>query len=169
MKEKISMEKTKIEVKTIGTVEAGGESCYTGARLRLDAPYGAGLEGFEGFSHALVVWHADKLPPWDDAYVTVDKPYRKAPEKLGIFATRSPFRPNSLCMSVMRVLSIDPAEGLLCGDWIDAEPGTPLVDIKPYHPSSDRPAHPEVPSWCAHWPRSIEESGDFPWGEEFLF
>jgi tRNA (adenine37-N6)-methyltransferase len=54
-----------------------------------------------------VVWHADKLPPWNDARVMVDKPYRKAPVKLGIFATRSPFRPNSFCMNVLRFLSID--------------------------------------------------------------
>lgn len=168
-KEKKNMKDTRIELKAIGTVESGGEESADGACIRLESAYGAGLTGFEGFSHALVLWYAHKLPSWDDAYLMVDKPYRLAPDKLGIFATRSPFRPNPVCVSVMRVCSINMDEGTLYGDWIDAEPGSPVVDIKPYHPSSDRLDKPEVPSWCSHWPRSIETSGDFPWGEEFLF
>jgi tRNA (Thr-GGU) A37 N-methylase len=168
-KEKMYMKETRIELKAIGTVESGGEESVDGACIRLEPGYGAGLTGFEGFSHALVVWYAHKLPSWDDAYLMVDKPYRMAPDKLGIFATRSPFRPNSVCVSVMGIRSIDKDTGMIRGDWIDAEPGSLVVDIKPYHPSSDRLENPEVPAWCSHWPRSIEGSGDFPWGDEFLF
>lgn len=158
-----------LELKAIGTVEAGGEGCAGGAAIRIGAAYRLGLTGLDGFSHAIVVWSAHMLPPWNDAYALVDKPYRAAPEKLGIFATRSPYRPNAICVSVLRVASIDPAEGLVRGDWIDAEPGSPVLDIKPYHPSSDRPARPETPPWCAHWPKDIESSEGFPWSEEFLF
>lgn len=158
-----------IVLRAIGTVETGGEACAEGAAIRIEPAYRPGLSGLDGFSHAIVVWSAHKLPPWDDAYSLVDKPYRAAPAKLGIFATRSPYRPNPLCVSVMRVEAIDGAEGLVRGGRIDAEPGSPVLDIKPYHPSSDRPARPELPVWCSHWPKDIESSADFPWSEEFLF
>ncbi len=131
-------EELSVELKAIGTVERGGESCADGAAIRIGRVYRPGLTGLDGFSHAIVVWRAHALPPWSDAYALVDKPYRTAPATLGIFATRSPYRPNSICVSIMRVASIDVAEGFVRGDWIDAEPGTPVLDIKPYHPSSDK-------------------------------
>ena len=53
--------------------------------------------------------------------------------------------------------------------YIDANDGTPVLDIKPYPPSLDRVESPAVPGWCAHWPRNIEGSGDFDWEKEFNF
>lgn len=158
-----------VELRAIGIVEAGGEGRVEGAAVRIETAYRPGLSGLEGFSHAIVVWIAHRLPPWDDAYALVDKPYRDAPARLGIFATRSPYRPNPICLSLMRVVAVDAVEGLVRGDWIDAEPGSPVLDLKPYHPSSDRPARPELPPWCSHWPKDIESGADFPWSEEFLF
>lgn len=52
---------------------------------------------------------------------------------------------------------------------LDADDNTPVLDIKPYTPSLDRVESPGVPEWCRHWPKSIEESGDFPWEGEFNF
>lgn len=51
----------------------------------------------------------------------------------------------------------------------DAEEATPLIDIKPYAPSVDRVTSPQVPAWCAHWPRDVETSGEFDWAAEFRF
>lgn len=52
---------------------------------------------------------------------------------------------------------------------IDAEAGTPVLDIKPYTPSLGRVEKPSVPSWCADWPASVEESGRFDWSSVFNF
>lgn len=46
---------------------------------------------------------------------------------------------------------------------MDAEDGTPVIDIKPYTPSFDRVESPIVPDWCASWPKDVETSGDFGW------
>ena len=54
-------------------------------------------------------------------------------------------------------------------DMIDANDGTPVLDIKPYTPSSDRIEAPGVPEWCSHWPKSLEQSENFDWGNEFNF
>lgn len=53
--------------------------------------------------------------------------------------------------------------------YFDAFTGTPILDIKPYQPSIDKVESPEVPEWCAHWPKNFETSGEFDWGKEFNF
>ena len=57
----------------------------------------------------------------------------------GVFALRSPARPNPVAVGVVRILSIDPAAGVLLVDALDAFDGTPLLDIKPWLPSVDVP------------------------------
>lgn len=153
-----------IALRSIGTVKAGGSFA-----VKLDPEYAAGLTGFEGFSYAVVLWYADKSPAWDGTWLRVDKPYRSMTGTLGIFATRSPIRPNPICMSVAPVASVDPETGTLGLYYIDAQDGTPVLDVKPYHPSSDRLRDVSVPQWCAHWPKYFEDSGEFAWDEEFDF
>jgi tRNA (Thr-GGU) A37 N-methylase len=50
-----------------------------------------------------------------------------------------------------------------------AEDGTPVIDLKPYHPSSDTVRLAKRPPWCAAWPSCYEDSADFAWDKEFLF
>ena len=88
---------------------------------------------------------------------------------MGLFATRSPVRPNPLALTTVHVLRIDYAKGLIQIDYIDANDGTPVLDIKPYTPSLDRVETPAVPEWCSHWPKSLEESETFAWEDEFNF
>ena len=57
--------------------------------------------------------------------------------------------------------------GLIRMPYFDALPGTPILDIKPYIPSLDRVEQPAMPAWCAAWPASVENSGDFDWAEVF--
>lgn len=52
--------------------------------------------------------------------------------------------------------------------FIDAEAGTPILDIKPYHPSVDRIRDVAVPAWCAYWPHWCGESATFDWEAEFV-
>ncbi|HBF0027276.1 TPA: SAM-dependent methyltransferase, partial [Clostridioides difficile] len=98
-----------------------------------------------------------------------EQPYKNAPEKMGIFATRSPVRPNPIALSVVEIINIDYMNGMIQIAYIDANDKTPILDIKPYTPSLDRVENPNVPDWCSHWPHSLEESASFAWENEFNF
>lgn len=94
------------------------------------------------------------------------KPYKTAPETLGIFATRSPARPNPIAVSITTILEINHKEGIITVPWIDAAPDTPIIDLKPYHPSLDRVKNVTMPKWCSHWPKWYEDSANFDWENE---
>lgn len=148
----------------IGTVTTTRD----GYRIEVLTPYRDGLRGLEGFGHVVVAWwfsHADT----DEARATVSvpPPYRRSPESLGVFATRAETRPTPLGLTVARVLDVD-GTGVDVA-FVDALPGTPVIDLKPYTPSIDRVADPEVPDWSAHWPGCVETAGDFDWGAEMRF
>ena len=64
---------------------------------------------------------------------------------MGTFATRSPERPNPIALTPAYVTYIDHENGIIGLAYIDANDGTPVVDIKPYTPSLDRVESPEVP------------------------
>ncbi len=150
----------------IGAVHCGAD----GFSVVIAPEYRAALTGLEGFSHVQVLWWFDKCD--DDiqrSVLTIDKPYSNGPDSMGTFATRSPQRPNPIAVSPSYVTYLDTENGVIGLAWIDAMDGTPVLDIKPYTPSADRVESPKVPEWCAHWPQSIEESGDFDWESEFNF
>ncbi len=138
--------------------------------LVLQPEYAPALRGLEGFSHVQALWWFDGCDNADcRAQLTEDKPYTHGPDVLGAFATRSPNRPNPIALSCAAVIDIDVAGASIGLAYIDADDGSPLLDIKPYTPSLDRVSQPEVPAWCAHWPKDQESSEDFDWGSEFNF
>ena len=95
--------------------------------------FAAGLDGLEGFSHIIVLFHFHRSGP---AKLKVVPPGRSKPR--GVFATRSPHRPNPLGLSVLRLLGRDGRVLEVSGlDLID---GTPILDIKPYT-GRDRKSH----------------------------
>ncbi|MEJ2184201.1 MAG: tRNA (N6-threonylcarbamoyladenosine(37)-N6)-methyltransferase TrmO [Nitrospirota bacterium] len=107
----------------------------TGARgvdgkVEVFPQYAEGLKDLEGFSHIILIYHfhLSKGPA-----LTV-KPYLDT-EVHGVFATRSPSRPNPIGISVVRLLGIE-GNTVHIRD-IDAVDGTPLLDIKPYVPQVD--------------------------------
>jgi tRNA-Thr(GGU) m(6)t(6)A37 methyltransferase TsaA len=158
------MSTTSYRLHAIGTIRAGDD----GFAIEIDEPYRDALIGLEGFSHVNVLFWCHLLDAADYRRATVaERPYRDAPERLGIFATRSPVRPNPIALSPVPVLSIDPAAGIVRIPFIDAEPGSPVLDIKPYHPAVDRIREVAVPDWCAGWPRWYEDSMTFDWGAVF--
>jgi tRNA (Thr-GGU) A37 N-methylase len=77
-------------------------------------------------------------------------------------------RPNPICITATSVLHVYMDNGPIIIPWLDAENDTPILDIKPYHPSSDRVWDVQMPAWCQHWPGSLEESADFDWEAEFV-
>jgi tRNA (adenine37-N6)-methyltransferase len=151
-------------MKQIGTIQT-----ENGFSVQLDKEYAAGLTGLTGFTHVIVLWYAHKTPEWEKKMLVMQAPYRGGPEKMGVFATRSPVRPNGICASPAQIAGIDVQNGIIRLAWIDAENGTPVLDVKPYHPSEDRILSAGVPQWCASWPKSYEESSSFDWGSVFLF
>lgn len=102
------------------------------------------LRGIEDFSHLWLIWHFSQAVR-EDWSPTVRPPRLGGNTRMGVFATRSPFRPNSLGLSCVRLLGIEVTEkhGTVIhiggGDLMD---GTPIFDIKPYIPYSD--AHPNA-------------------------
>jgi len=127
------------------------------AEVRVAEEQRAGLYELGRFSHILVLWWADRRDRPDDRARLRVHP-RPAPEHLmGVFATRSPARPNPVAVSVCRLLSVDEGAGVLKVAGIDAEDGTPVVDIKPYIPGSDRVREARLPPWFSHLPDAFEE------------
>jgi tRNA (adenine37-N6)-methyltransferase len=97
------------------------------------------VRGLEAFSHLWLVTGFHKNPPWDGA-ATVRPPRLGGNERVGVFASRSPLRPNGLGLSLVRLLAIEP--GALRVEGVDCVDGTPVYDIKPYLPYCE--ARPEA-------------------------
>jgi tRNA-Thr(GGU) m(6)t(6)A37 methyltransferase TsaA len=110
------------------------------AALLVDEPYREGLLGLEGYSHAHILTWLDRAP----RNLIVQKPHH-APEAKGVFALRSPIRPNPIGLHTVRLLAIDMVTGRLELEAIDALDGTPVIDIKPYFPSVDAIADATTP------------------------
>ena len=84
-----------------------------------------GLRDLSGFSHIYLIYHFHQVR----SVKLLVKPYLQDKEH-GIFATRAPFRPNAIGLSLVELLSID--GNILHLDGVDILDGTPLLDIKPY-------------------------------------
>ena len=102
------------------------------------------LRGLEDFSHLWLLWQfsAAANHPWSP---TVRPPRLGGNRRMGVFATRSPFRPNPIGLSSVRLLAVEPdtPEGpVLLVAGADLMDGTPIYDIKPYLPYAD--CHPEA-------------------------
>ena len=106
--------------------QAMGASDVKG-QIEIFDEFSEGLKNLDGFSHIVVVFHmhlASKpslkaCPPWDD-------------KEHGVFATYSPYRPNPIGVSVVRLESIE--QNILHISGVDMADGTPVLDIKPYIP-----------------------------------
>jgi tRNA-Thr(GGU) m(6)t(6)A37 methyltransferase TsaA len=110
-------------------------------RIDLDAAFVDGLRDLDGFSHLILLYHLDRTGP-PRLVVT---PFLDDREH-GVFATRSPARPNPIGLSTVRLVSID-GTALEIED-VDILDGTPLLDIKPYVPALDDRAEPRI-GWYA--------------------
>ena len=155
-----------LSVKPIGIIAVND----MGMAIELKEEYIPALISLDGFSHLSVIWWFDGFDDEESrSTLEVSKPYKSAPYIMGVFATRSPMRPNPLALSAVQVLNIDYDSGIIQIAYIDANNGSPVLDIKPYTPSLDRVASATVPKWCSHWPKNVEASGRFNWEGEFLF
>lgn len=138
----------------------------TGPAIHIDEQYRQGLGGLDGYSHVQIVWWGS-LTDTDEHRRTLELRglFKKGPHTVGVFATRAPVRPNPLLISTVAVRSIDADHGIIAIPFIDANDGTPVLDIKPYNPM-ERIRNCSAPDWCRHWPQWQEEAAGFDWAEE---
>ena len=107
------------------------------------------LRGIEGFSHLWLIWQFSESVT-DTFSPTVRPPRLGGNVRMGVFATRSPFRPNSLGLSCVELVRVESRPGLgtvLLVRGADLMDGTPIFDVKPYIPYAD--ARPEARSGFA--------------------
>lgn len=97
-------------------------------------------EGLEGFSHLWITFLFDQVEE-SETRLRVRPPRLGGNEKVGVFATRSPFRPNRLGLSVCEIESVFPTLRVKGVDIVD---GTPILDIRPYVPYVDAVAGAEA-------------------------
>lgn len=135
-----------------------GEGSYC---LEILPPYRAALKEMRQFSHLLIFWWADQVDnPEQRAILTTELPYAPG-VAAGVFACRAPYRPNPIALTTLPWLEVDEENGLVVLPWIDAEDGTPLLDLKPYIPLSDRIREVRQAGWMAGWPEWMEDAGKF--------
>ena len=105
--------------------------------------YAEALRGIEEYSHLWLIWSFDKAERegWSP---TVRPPRLGGNQRVGVFATRSPYRPNAIGLSCVRLEGVEKgSEGtVLKVSGADLMNGTPIYDIKPYLPYAD--CHPEA-------------------------
>ena len=98
--------------------------------IRIYPEFSEGLRDLDGFSHLIVIYAFHRCR---GSRLTV-RPYMDTEER-GVFATRSPHRPNHIGLTVARIVSI--GDNCIRISGIDVIDGTPVLDIKPYIPSFD--------------------------------
>ena len=133
------------EIRFIGRVESAGDTCT----LVIDPEYCPALLGVENYSHLLVLyWFHLRDNPEHRKTLQVTPPRHEGAPLTGVFACRSPTRPNPLGVTVVKLERVDGCKLTVSG--LDALEGSPLVDLKPYNPNSDSVPKAEVPSYMRH-------------------
>lgn len=120
------------------------------------------LRGIEGFSHLWLIWQFSEAVR-SDWSPTVRPPRLGGNARMGVFATRSPFRPNSLGLSSVKLLGVEHTQDLgtvLHVGGADLMDGTPIFDIKPYIPYSD--CHSEAAGGFADSAKDFLLNVEFP-------
>jgi tRNA-Thr(GGU) m(6)t(6)A37 methyltransferase TsaA len=112
----------------------------------IDDDWAEALDGLEAFSHLWVVW-------WLSERTQTPTQLRIRPERrddmplMGLFATRSPQRPNPIAMTAVRLVEREGTRLRVAG--LDAHPGSPVLDLKPYLRRGDLISEANVPDWLA--------------------
>lgn len=132
-----------IRIRPVGIVRTLGEGGLS--RIEVFKKYEPALLGIEGFSHLLVLYWMHKLPKGERGLLRVHPKGRPDLPLVGVFASRSRARPNPIGLTLVELVRRSGSELVVRG--LDALEGTPVIDIKPYIPSSDRASGAKVPSW----------------------
>lgn len=115
------------------------------------------LRGLEDFSHLWLIWQfsAAVRDTWSP---TVRPPRLGGNTRMGVFATRSPFRPNAIglsCVKLVRVVPTSPDGPTIVVSGVDLMDGTPILDIKPYLPYADSRPYAKEGFTSSGWERML--------------
>ena len=129
------------------------------SRVVIDQEWANGLEGLEAFSHVIVIFWLDR--PKEDEEELPLKVHPEAREDmplLGLFATRTPHRPNPIGLTAVELLARK--ANVLHVRGLDAFNGTPVLDIKPYLIRGDLKPEASIPKWLHKlWQEQDEAEG----------
>lgn len=157
---------SEIKLNPVGSIEIEGSHHY----ISIKSKYRKALKELDGFSHINIIWWGNQSDsPERRNTLIVKKPYKNAPDIVGVFATRTGIRPNPILITATAIIRIDLKKGIIEIPWVDAEKGSPVIDIKPYQPCLDRVKNVHLPVWCSEWPQWFEDSAAFDWELVFNF
>jgi tRNA-Thr(GGU) m(6)t(6)A37 methyltransferase TsaA len=129
----------------MGMVESTDET----STLRIYPEYCPALLGIERYSHLIVLyWFHLRDNPEHRKTLQVTPPRHKGAPLTGVFACRSPSRPNPIGVTVVKLERVDGCKLIVSG--LDALEGSPIVDLKPYNPDSDSVPEAEAPGYMRH-------------------
>jgi tRNA-Thr(GGU) m(6)t(6)A37 methyltransferase TsaA len=127
----------------IGVVEKAGEQ---EAVVRIFPEYCSGLKGIGDFSHLIILYWIHLRDNEEERRTLLVFPRRhKVNVEVGVFACRSPSRPNPIGLCVTRLLKVEGC--VLTVSGLDALEGSPIIDIKPYIPANDSVPDARTPEW----------------------
>ena len=135
------------EVDFIGVVESSGEL----SRVLIFPQFCVGLQGLDNFSHIVILYwiHLRDNEKERSTLQVVPRRHPGAPQ-VGVFASRSPSRPNPIGLCVVELTKMEDCTLFVKG--LDAFEGSPIIDIKPYIPRADSIPKARVPEWTSRGP-----------------
>ncbi|MEG0284280.1 MAG: excinuclease ABC subunit UvrA [Erysipelotrichales bacterium] len=139
---------------TLGVIHKIRGSYY----LEISSNFNEYTDILKGYSHIKILWWFHKFEK--DVYkrtLECDPPYENAP-KTGIFASRSPVRPNPFAITTAKILDFDYDNNMIKVSLLDCFDKTPLLGISPYIPSTDSIDICCLPSWVEHWSGFLDDS-----------
>jgi tRNA-Thr(GGU) m(6)t(6)A37 methyltransferase TsaA len=140
----------KAELHFIGVVEKAGEE---EAKVRIFPEFCVGLKEIGNFSHLIILYWIHLRDNEEERRTLLVFPkHHAANVETGVFACRSPSRPNPIGLCVVELLKIE--ECLLTVKNLDALEGSPIIDIKPYIPRADAVPNARVPEWISQGPKT---------------
>ncbi len=143
------------QIDPIGTVQRNGDRVW----LQIEEPFRPGLKQLEHFSHVMVFWWADRFDDEPSRQTLQSRPPYAEEHLTGVFAMRSPYRPNPIAMTTCKLLASDEGTGVVEVSALDAFDGTRIVDLKAYFPVCDRVQEAHIPDWLSDWPEWMPEEG----------
>ncbi len=111
----------------------------------LDKPFAEALEGVEEYSHLLVLFWLSRVRKAERKMKKIHPKSRQDLPLVGVFATRTQYRPNPIGLTLVRLL--ERKKNVLKVRGLDALNGTPVIDIKPISPRQEFPKKNRVPKW----------------------
>lgn len=140
----------KAELHFIGVVEKAGEK---EANIRIFPEFCTGIKHIENYSHLIILYWIHLRDNKEERRTLLVFPRRHAVNvETGVFASRSPSRPNPIGLCVVELLKIE--ECVLTVKELDAVEGSPIVDIKPYIPTADSIPNARVAEWTHRCPKT---------------